>query len=98
MELRRNLHSSAFFLLVGALSWLLSSILGMNASLCDMLLLSLLAGLLSASFLNFASYYIAVFSFKFGLDPDNDTIPLITSLTDIFGVLCVLAAMKIVIG
>jgi len=89
---------SAFFLLVGALSWLLSSILGMNASLCDMLLLSLLAGLLSASFLNFASYYIAVFSFKFGLDPDNDTIPLITSLTDIFGVLCVLAAMKIVIG
>ena len=89
---------SAFFLLVGALSWLLSSVLGMNASLCDMLLLSLLAGLLSASFLNFASYYIAVFSFKFGLDPDNDTIPLITSLTDIFGVLCVLAAMKIVIG
>ena len=48
--------------------------------------------------MNFASYYIAVFSFKFGLDPDNDTIPLITSLTDIFGVLCVLAAMKIVIG
>jgi len=89
---------SAFFLLVGSLSWLLSSVLGMNASLCDMLLLSLLAGLLSASFLNFASYYIAVFSFKFGLDPDNDTIPLITSLTDIFGVLCVLAAMKIVIG
>ena len=98
MELRRNLHAFSVFL---ARRRSLLAFKFYSRYECEFVryaALSLLAGLLSASFLNFASYYIAVFSFKFGLDPDNDTIPLITSLTDIFGVLCVLAAMKIVIG
>jgi mgtE-like transporter len=61
-------------------------------SICVFLLVGL-----CTTFLNFASYYIAILSFRFGLDPDNDTIPLITSLTDVVGVLCLLFAMFLIL-
>jgi len=66
-------------------------------NLRTMVLISLLGGFLSTTFLNLASYYIAISSFRFGLDPDNDTIPLITSLTDVVGVLCLLGAIHILL-
>ncbi len=55
--------------------------------------ISLFGGILCTTFLNFASYYIAILAFKFGLNPDNHTIPLITSLTDVVGVICLIFAM-----
>ena len=70
---------------------------GALEQLAKMLAIALLGGVLCTTFLNFASYYIAILSFKFGLDPDNDTIPLITSLTDVVGVLCLLFAMQIIL-
>ncbi|KAF5414929.1 MAG: hypothetical protein C5S38_04475 [Candidatus Methanophagaceae archaeon] len=70
---------------------------GALEQLAKMLAIALLGGVLCTTFLNFAAYYIAILSFKFGLDPDNDTIPLITSLTDVVGVLCLLFAMQIIL-
>lgn len=66
-------------------------------NLRTMVLIPVLGGLLSTTFLNLASYYTAISSFRFGLDPDNDTIPLITSLTDVLGVLCLLGAIHILL-
>jgi mgtE-like transporter len=92
------LLSVFLFLVVGLTSYLASIYLGMaTPSVLKMLFISLLGGILCTTFLNFASYYIAILSFRFGLDPDNDTIPLITSLTDIVGVLCLLFAIHIMI-
>jgi mgtE-like transporter len=85
------------FLFVGLLAYVASIYLGIpTPSLVRLLAMSLLGGILVTTFLNLASYYIAILSFRFGLDPDNDTIPLITSLTDVVGVLCLLFAMYIV--
>jgi mgtE-like transporter len=91
------LLSVVLFLFVGLLAYVASIHLGIpTPSLVNLLAISLLGGLLCTTFLNLASYYIAILSFKFGLDPDNDTIPLITSLTDMVGVLCLLFAIYIV--
>ncbi|NQE06733.1 hypothetical protein C5S32_12755 [ANME-1 cluster archaeon GoMg1] len=96
------LFSIFVFLLVGVLSYFVSVLIGISdiqscPSIFEMLSISLLGGLLCTTFLNFASYYIAIISFRFGLDPDNDTIPLITSLTDVVGVLCLLFAMFLIL-
>ncbi len=87
---------SSFFVLVGALSWLSTLFACIESgSLGEMIMITVIAGLLCVSFINIATYYIASLSFKAGLDPDNDTIPLVTSLTDMFGVFCILAALHI---
>ena len=92
------LLSVVLFLFVGLLSYGASSYLGLpTPSVVKLLVISLLGGILITTFLNFASYYIAILSFRFGLDPDNDTIPLITSLTDVVGVICLLLAMYLVL-
>ena len=95
------LFSVFIFSLVGVLSYFASHLTAaQNAAapgLFELLLVSLLGGLLCTTFLNLAAYYIAVLSFRFGLDPDNDTIPLITSLTDAVGVLCLLFAMLVIL-
>ena len=92
------LFSICVFLFVGVLTYAASIILGISRpSIFEMLSISLLGGVLCTTFLNFASYYIAILSFRFGLDPDNDTIPLITSLTDVVGVFCLLFAMFLIL-
>ncbi len=86
------------FLFVGALVYTVCILLGISTpNVFEMLSISLLGGILCTTFLNLASYYIAILSFRFGMDPDNDTIPLITSLTDVVGVLCLLFVMYIIL-
>lgn len=85
------------FVFVGVLSYVASIHLGLSTpKVSEMLSIALLGGIVCTAFLNLASYYIAILSFKFGMDPDNDTIPLITSLTDVVGVLCLLFAIFII--
>jgi len=91
------LFSVFAFLFVGLLSYAASILLGIpTPSIFKMVFISVLGGILCTTFLNLASYYIAILSFRFGMDPDNDTIPLITSLTDVVGVLCLLFAIFII--
>jgi len=92
------LLSVFIFPFVGALAYMVCILLGISTpNLVKMLSISLLGGILCTTFLNLASYYIAILSFRFGMDPDNDTIPLITSLTDVVGVLCLLFVMHIIL-
>ncbi|MFZ2070099.1 MAG: magnesium transporter [Halobacteriota archaeon] len=90
------LLSLLIFSVVGGMSYVVTLPAGTQGVL-ELLALSILGGVLCTTFLNFASYYIAIISFRFGLDPDNETIPLITSLTDVVGVLCLLFAMMVIL-
>jgi cation transporter-like permease len=38
-------------------------------------------------------YYLAIVTSRFGLDPDNQSVPIITSVMDLVGVAAVLIAM-----
>ncbi len=45
-------------------------------------------GLLAVCILFVVAYYAATASYRFGLDPDNVSIPVVTSTMDFFGILC----------
>lgn len=55
----------------------------------------LLAGLMATLIAAFIGYYAAVGTYRFGLDPDNHTIPLVTSGMDLLGVACVVIALNV---
>jgi mgtE-like transporter len=55
-----------------------------------MLAISLFAGFLATIISSAIAYYGAVATFRFGLDPDNHGIPLLTSLMDLAGTLCLI--------
>jgi mgtE-like transporter len=56
---------------------------------------TLLAGVIVLPITLIAGYYTAVGSIRFGLDPDNQGVPIITSLMDLVGVAAILFAMGV---
>ncbi len=56
---------------------------------------SLVAGMIVTPFTIVTSYYLAIVTYRFGLDPDNHTVPIITSVMDLAGVACVLFVMSV---
>jgi mgtE-like transporter len=52
-------------------------------------------GLLATMLASVIGYYAATITYRFGLDPDNHTIPLVTSGMDLLGVICLLIALVV---
>lgn len=50
-------------------------------------------GMLATFVAAFLGYYAATVTFRFGFDPDNHTIPLVTSGMDLLGVICLVASL-----
>jgi mgtE-like transporter len=74
------------FTLVGVTSHFVAELLGMGSpGLVEMVLLSLSAGLITVTVLNFISYYVAIYTYRFALDPDDHSIPLTSSAIDAVG-------------
>ena len=42
-----------------------------------------MAGLIATPITIVLSYYLAIVTYRFGLDPDNQTVPIITSVMDL---------------
>ena len=59
----------------------------------DILIVSILAGEILTIIVNFVTYYTAILSFKKGIDPDNVTIPIITSVIDLVGSVCLVSVL-----
>jgi mgtE-like transporter len=57
---------------------------------------TMLGGLLATVLAGIIGYYAAITTFRFGLDPDNHTIPVVTSGMDLVGVICLLIALSVV--
>jgi mgtE-like transporter len=87
------------FTLVGVTSHIVALALGLGSpGLAYMVGLSLLAGLLTVTVLNLLSYYIAVYTFKFNLDPDDHSIPLTSSAIDLVGALFFIGCVVLLSG
>ncbi len=56
---------------------------------------TLLAGLTATAVAVVVAYYVAVLTFRFGLDPDNHGVPIITSVMDLAGVAALLAVLSV---
>jgi mgtE-like transporter len=57
--------------------------------------ISLLAGLMATPILAIVAYVAATTSFRFGFDPDNHGIPIVTATMDLAGVVCLVAAISL---
>lgn len=61
------------------------------------LLLAIISGgMLATALLYFVAYYAATASYRFGLDPDNSSIPIVTSTMDFLGILCLVIGISLV--
>lgn len=73
-------------------------IMGLNSPGLGMLVvISLVAGLVVMTLVNGAAYITASLSFRYGLDPDNFGIPVITSLIDLIGAAALMAVMSLLL-
>jgi mgtE-like transporter len=55
----------------------------------------LLGGLLATIVASLIGYYAATTTYRFGFDPDNHTIPLVTSGMDLLGIICLVGALAV---
>jgi mgtE-like transporter len=87
------------FTLVGVTAYIVALVMGLGSpSLWELVGISLVAGLLTVTVLNFLSYYVAVLTFKFNLDPDDHSIPLTSSTIDFVGAIFFIAVVAIIGG
>ena len=87
--------SLAVFTMIGAIAWALGTATGLEGMPAFGALLrgTLLGGLIVTPLTIAASYELAILTYRFGLDPDNQSVPIITSVMDLAGVACVLLVM-----
>jgi len=85
--------------LLSIFAWLVCSYTGPACmGLINFVLISLITGLLSGVLLSFITAGIAILSWRKGLDPDNTTLPSSASIGDVITIICLLAAVKFVVG
>src|SRR5262245_13329184 len=87
--------SIAVFAMVGVVAYALgvaTDLVGMP-SLGTLVGGTVLAGLIVTPITLVAGYYLAIGTFRFGLDPDDQSVPIITSVMDLAGVAVVLFVM-----
>ncbi|MBI3648111.1 MAG: magnesium transporter [Actinobacteria bacterium] len=84
------------FALIGTVAVALSTLTGHMVAEPGLVILgTLVAGLIATPLTIVVSYELAVWSYRFGLDPDNQTVPIITSVMDLAGVACILFVMSV---
>lgn len=86
----------AVFALIGAMAVGLNALAGRTAGApVTVIVATLVAGAVATPITIVLSYYLSILTFRFGLDPDNQTVPIITSVMDLAGVACVLVVMTL---
>jgi mgtE-like transporter len=83
------------FALVGLTGYLYGLILGKSLGVGVMIGGTLLTGLIATILAIVVGYYIAILSSRFGLDPDNQSVPIITSVMDLAGVISFLFVLSL---
>ncbi|SDF83674.1 mgtE-like transporter [Halorubrum xinjiangense] len=82
---------------VGIAAWGIGLALGGSLALGRVLLISLVSGLCLAVLVVVASVAAVEVSYRVGLNPDDTTIPVVTNLCDIAGVLILFAVVSVVL-
>ena len=89
--------SLVVFTLIGAIAWALGTITDLAGvpAAWELIGATVLAGLIATPATIVCGYYVAVATYRFGLDPDNQSVPIITSVMDLSGVAIVLFVMSL---
>ncbi|HEX9697076.1 MAG TPA: magnesium transporter [Actinomycetota bacterium] len=84
------------FTLVGLSAHLVALAVGLESpGLMEMVSVSLFGGFLATLGTAVIAYAAAVATFRFGLDPDNHAIPIVTSSVDLVGMVCLIVAIVV---
>ena len=87
------------YVAIGVLTWVASLVVRFSSpGALPLAGIMLTGGLLAVVLLAIVSYYAATASYRFGLDPDSVSIPVVTSTMDFFGILCFVAGIAIFTG
>ena len=82
---------------VGVAAWAIGVALGGDLGLGRVLLVSLISGMLLAVLVVVTSVAAVEISYRVGLNPDDTTIPVVTNVCDIAGVLILFAVVSVVV-
>lgn len=99
-EMRKDIVNSYIlslmvFPLVSVLVFVTGSLIGIGGlSLVKLAYTATIAGLMLTTLAIIFSFAISVISFKYKINPDNVTIPMLTGMTDILGIFTVLFVMQ----
>lgn len=81
---------------VGVSAWLLGNALGVTTPPLPQLLgVAVVGGLIGTVFLALVATTAATATYRLGLDPDNHAIPIVTSVMDFIGMLCLVGAVSL---
>ncbi len=90
------LYAIPVFVFLGLTSRVVAAVLNKaSPGIVDMLGVSLIAGFFATTAAVAVGFYSAVATHRFGLDPDNHSIPLVTSSLDLLGALSLILAIVI---
>ncbi len=84
------------FVFVGSISHALALVTGYESpGLALMIIVSLFGGLIATTAAILVAYYSSIGTYRFGLDPDNHSIPIITATMDLVGVFSLIISLII---
>src|SRR5437870_1507156 len=83
------------FVAVGTIGYVYGLFRGANLGPGVMIGGTVLTGVIATVISCFVGYYVAVLSARFGLDPDNQSVPTITSVMDLAGVVSFLVVLSL---
>jgi mgtE-like transporter len=88
------LYAIPVFVFLGLTSTVVANVLNKaSPGVFNMLGVSLIAGFLATTAAVIVGFYSAVTTYRFGLDPDNHGIPIVTSSLDLLGALSFILAI-----
>jgi len=91
------IYSLVVFPLVGVSAYAASILMGIGSpGLGSMIFISTSAGLIAVTIVNLVGYYVAITAHKLRLDPDNHSIPMMSSIVDASGAMCLVAVLMLV--
>lgn len=80
----------------GAIGWVGAALVGTTPpNVLVLVAVSLVGGLMATVALSSVAYGAATAALRFGLDPDNHGIPIVTAAMDFLGILCLVSAVAI---
>ena len=89
--------AATVFVLLGIGAWAIGRILGGTLTFGQVMLISMVSGMLLAVFVVVISIGSVYASYRLGLDPDDTTIPIVTNVSDVTGVMILFTIVWIVL-
>ncbi len=85
------------FTLVGIAAWAIGQALGGSLTFIEVFSVSIISGVLLSVFVIVLSLVSVTLSYRFGYNPDDTTIPIVTNVCDITGVIILFVVVTIII-